>query len=113
MARQVEAQPTLAKKSKKPRFGPRLHKFLRTGLSNEGVGWAQGPGCFDIGEGFSDFGDSTETSYQAEYRRAAAERTKLFDQVLAMTGMEYRIVDAEARAKLRGEVEPPYLDHPP
>ena len=42
-----------------------------------------------LGEGPSDSGDSTEESNQEGCRRAAAERTKLFEQGLAMTGSEY------------------------
>ena len=66
-----------------------------------------------LGEGASDSGDSTEKHHQEECRRAAAERTKRHKQGLAMMGKEYWLVDAEARAKLLGEVEPPDPDQPP
>ena len=67
-----------------------------------------------LGEWASGSGDLTEKHHQAECRRAAAERTKRLEQGLAMTGKEYRLVDAGARTKLLGEVEEPSdLDQPP
>ena len=66
-----------------------------------------------LGEGPSDSDDSTEKSCQEGYRCATAERTKLLGQGLAMAGNGYLLIDAEARAKLLGEVEPPDLDQSP
>ena len=66
-----------------------------------------------LGEGSSGSDDPTEQHHQGECRRAATERTKRHKQGLAMTGKEYWLVDAEARAILLREVEPPGLDQPP
>ena len=66
-----------------------------------------------MGEGPSDSGDSTEKHHQEECRRAAADRTRRHKQCLAMTGKGHWLVDAEARIKLPGEVEPPDLDQFP
>ena len=57
----------------------------------------------NIGEGFSNSGDSTEKHRQEECRRAAAEGMELLKQSLAITGKEHRLVDVEARAIFSGE----------
>ena len=56
------------------------------------------------GEGSSYSYEPTEKHHQEECRRAASERTKPRKQGLMITGIEYLPVDAEARAKLLGEV---------
>ena len=66
-----------------------------------------------MGEGPSGSGDSTEKHHQEEFRRAAAERTKRLKQAPAMTGKGNWFVDADARAKLLGKVEPPDIDQFP
>ena len=115
MVQQAEAQPNLPKKRKEPRFGSRLPKFPKTRLSKEGAGRAHEKGWLDmgLGKGSSGSDDSAEKHHQEECRRAAAERTKRLKQGLAMTGKEHCPVDAEARAKLLGEVEPSDLDRSP
>ena len=66
-----------------------------------------------LGEGPSDSDDTAEKHNQEECRSAAAERTKRHRQGLAMTGREYWLVDAVARAKILGEVELSDLDQSP
>ena len=55
----------------------------------------------------------TEKHHQGECRRAATERTNPLEQGLAMTDKGYWLVDAGARAKLLGEVDPFDLDQFP
>ena len=67
----------------------------------------------DQGEGPSDSGDSTEKRHQEKCLRARAEETVRHRQGSAMTGKEYLLVDAEARAKLLPEGELSDLDPSP
>ena len=60
-----------------------------------------------MGEGPADSGHSTEKNHQEGCRRAADERTRRNEQGLAMKGKVHVLVDAEARAKLLGEIEVP------
>ena len=115
VAQQVEAQPTPSRNAKEPRFGPRPTKFPRTGPLKKGAGWAHEQGWFDMGldEGSSESDDSTEKHHQEECRRAAAERTKRLKLGLAMTGKEYWLAGAKARARPIGEVEPSDRDQSP
>ena len=67
----------------------------------------------DLGEGFSDSGDSTEKYHQEECLRARAEETLRHRQGHAMTGKEYLLVDTGARTKLLGEGGLSDLGHSP
>ena len=58
-------------------------------------------------------GDSTEKYHQEKCPCARAEETERTREGLAMTGKDYFLVDAEARAKLPREVELSDLDHSP
>ena len=67
----------------------------------------------DLGEESSDSSDSTETRHQEKYLLARAEETERHRQGSAMTGREYLLVDADARAKLFREGELSDLDQSP
>ena len=87
--------------------------FLGQDSRNKALGGRTNKGGLKWGERFTDSDDSTEKHHQEECRRAAAERTKRLKQGLAMTGKVHWLIDAEARAELLGEVEPPDLDQFP
>ena len=67
----------------------------------------------DLGKASSDSEDSTEKRHQEKCLLARADEMERHRQGSAMTGREYLLVDAEARAKLLREGELSDLDPSP